>query len=447
MSAMHSFVRVKRDMVRGIPRGAACLLAIQIWHAAQVAASAAELRLLHSFPVDSYPQSTLVFGDDGALYGTTQKGGDFGYGSIFCITPNGNFTNLFSFGRTNGAYPYSGLLKTDGGNFYGTAQNYGSNGFGTVFRITTNGSLTTLFSFASTNGAYPKGTLIMAKDGSLYGTTFGGGTLGYGTIFRITTNGMQTLLASFASTNGAYPMGGLIQGQDGAFYGSTWRGGNFDGASGYGTIYRVTSAGQFNMIYAFEGYGYAYPIGELLQVENGLMYGVTYGSIFQITTNGTFNPVGYNPLDPLYPRSSLIRGFDGAFYGTDENSAFRITTNGIVMRLCGFYNYGSGSDPRAGLVQAPDTSLYGTTAQGGPFGGGVVFRIELNTFFYPLTRATNGWNVLFAALAGNTYRVLRAPSLSGPWETAASVVTDDYGVGRWVDTSGQEKALYRLVYP
>src|SRR6266478_2550301 len=143
MRSMRWFSRIKGVMHRTLSRGAAAILAVQALHTNPVAAQTAELHILHGFPTNSYPQSTLVFGDDGALYGTTQMGGDLGYGSIFRITTTGEFTNLFSFGSTNGAYPYSGLLKADGGNFYGTAQNGGAKGFGTVFRIGTNGALAT----------------------------------------------------------------------------------------------------------------------------------------------------------------------------------------------------------------------------------------------------------------------------------------------------------------
>src|SRR6266446_4063490 len=124
----------------------------------------------------------------------------------------------------------------------------------------------------------------------------------------------------------------------------------------------------------------------------------------------TVGPWGYNVLDPLSARSGLMRGLDGALYGMDYFSIVRITTNSVVMHLWPFYNYWNGQDPRAGVVQDGYHTFYGTTAQGGWPGGGIVFRLDLDTVFYPLTRATNGWNVMFLGLAGDTYRVLRAAS-------------------------------------
>lgn len=438
-----AFIRGRR--CAGAGPGLAAVCAILLCLIAQTGWAGSDYRLLHGFPTNSYPQSTLVFGDDGAMYGTTQMGGDFGYGSIFRITTNGDFATLFSFNRTNGAYPFSGLLKAENGNFYGTAQNYGPLDYGTVFRFHTNGELTTLFSFADTNGAYPKGVLTWGTDGALYGTTFRGGREDYGTVFRLSTNGDFTSMASFAQTNGAYPFAGVVQGQDGAFYGVTRHGGIFDGFNGYGTIFRVTLGGSLTTLHAFDAV--AHPVNELLQTEDGLLYGVTSGGFFRVTTNGTFSWIAHTPPYPLSPRSALVRGFDGAFYGMAYDTSYRLTTNGVAMPLYPFYNFWNGADPRAGLTQGAGPFFYGTTAQGGPSGGGVVFRIELTSLFYPLTRATNGWTVLFAALASSTNQVLRASGPNGPWEPAASVLTDEYGVGRWVDTSAVPKAFYRLAYP
>ena len=57
------------------------------------------------------PQSSLVQGTDGNLYGTTQDGGANGYGTVFKITPGGLLTTLYSFGLSDGAYPFAGLVQ------------------------------------------------------------------------------------------------------------------------------------------------------------------------------------------------------------------------------------------------------------------------------------------------------------------------------------------------
>jgi uncharacterized repeat protein (TIGR03803 family) len=186
----------------------------------------------------SLPQSPLVQGRDGILYGTAIYGGanglPTGAGTVFGITTNGTFTFLISFAGTNGSVPAGGLVQGTDGSLYGTTGWGGAtfsgpvlSGTGTVFRITTNGILTTLYSFTGGNdGRAPQARLIQAKDGYLYGTTAGA-------VFQMTTNGFIIPLAPAGS-----PFPGLIQGQDGCFYGMT----SEDGVEGDGTIFRISPA-------------------------------------------------------------------------------------------------------------------------------------------------------------------------------------------------------------
>jgi len=108
-----------------------------------------------------------------------------GCGTIFKITPTGTLTTLHSMcseggsSCTDGAYPQSGLIEGLDGNLYGTTAHGGINGGGTVFKITPSGALTTLYSFCAQagcpDGSLPAGNLVQATDGNFYGTTFFGG--------------------------------------------------------------------------------------------------------------------------------------------------------------------------------------------------------------------------------------------------------------------------------
>ncbi|HEV2207972.1 MAG TPA: choice-of-anchor tandem repeat GloVer-containing protein [Verrucomicrobiae bacterium] len=132
------------------------------------------------------PIAGLVQGRDGALYGTTQSGGANGYGTVYKITTNGVFTLLLSFdGASMGGYPVGGLVQGTDGNFYGTTAdllyiNVNGTGFqsvgnGTIFRITPTGEYTKLYSFAGgAGGIEPLAGLLQASDGNFYGTCLGG---------------------------------------------------------------------------------------------------------------------------------------------------------------------------------------------------------------------------------------------------------------------------------
>ena len=175
------------------------------------------------------------------------------YGTVFKFSTNGGFSILYSFtGEGDGAYPESALVQGSDGNLYGTTSFARANIYGgTVFRIATNGTLTNLYSFTGgTDGAYPNG-LVQASDGSFYGTTFFGGRYGNGTVFKITGGGMFTSLYSFTNGNdGAIPQAGLVRGSDGNFYGTTSSGGT---NGGYGTVFEVGTNGTFTSLYSFTG--------------------------------------------------------------------------------------------------------------------------------------------------------------------------------------------------
>jgi uncharacterized repeat protein (TIGR03803 family) len=149
------------------------------------------LTILHSFsshPDGANPEASLVQGSDGNLYGTTAGGGGVpgGGGTVFRISPSGNYTNLHSFNGNDGSSPGTGLVQGSDGNFYGTtpAPGFGPGVYGSFFRITPSGTLTNLYTFNSTDGSNPSG-LVQGSDGNFYGTTSGLGTNGGGTVFQL----------------------------------------------------------------------------------------------------------------------------------------------------------------------------------------------------------------------------------------------------------------------
>ena len=64
-----------------------------------------------------------------------------------------------------------------------------------------------------------------------------GGASGLGTVFKLTPSGTETILHAFAgSSDGSNPQANLVQGTDGNLYGSTVAG----GTSGDGTFFKIT---------------------------------------------------------------------------------------------------------------------------------------------------------------------------------------------------------------
>jgi uncharacterized repeat protein (TIGR03803 family) len=230
------------------------------------------------------PDAGLVQGTDGNFYGTTERGGPNGRGSIFKITPSALLTTLSSFcpksgcSAANGENPMAGLALSSDGNFYGTAEGGGTGNQGIVFRMTPSGTLTTLHSFCSqsgcSDGADPQSTLVQGTDGNFYGTAHGGGAHNGGVVFKITPLGELTTLYSFCShsdcSDGDVPLTGLVQGTDGNFYGTTDDGGT--GTSGEGTIFKITPSGAFTSLHSFDGTDGSQPEAVLMQSTNGVFY-------------------------------------------------------------------------------------------------------------------------------------------------------------------------------
>ncbi len=321
-------------------------------------------------------------------------------------------TSIFKFDGTNGSGPQAALAQAPNGDFYGTTGGGGTNQGGTVFRVTTGGTLTTLYNFCSqvgcTDGEYPYAGLYRAADGDFYGTTEGGGATGYGTLFKITPSGTLRTLHSFCSqsrcTDGANPEAAPIQAANGDLYGTTLNGGTNCAPTGCGTVFKMTPSGVFTTLYSFcsatqcpDGDG---PYDALVQAANGDFYGTTLwggiydsvgGTIFKISPSGNLSTVySFCALsgcaDGEYLNAGLAKGADGDLYGTTEKggangwgTVFRINLSGALTTLYSFCvqsECADGAVPLAGLVQASDGYLYGTTYQGGIAGKyGTLFQI------------------------------------------------------------------------
>jgi len=137
--------------------------------------------------------------------------------------------------------------------------------------------------------------------------------------YRITTSGtMKTLHDLDYQPDGALPYAGLVQASNGSFYGTA-----ADGGGSEGTVFELTSFGQYTPIYTFGTDG-GFPVAGLVQASNGNFYGVasTYGqygcgTLFEVTPSGGFTLLHtFDGGDGCYPQATLVKGSDGNLYGT-----------------------------------------------------------------------------------------------------------------------------------
>ncbi|HEV2840732.1 MAG TPA: choice-of-anchor tandem repeat GloVer-containing protein [Chthoniobacterales bacterium] len=189
----------------------------------------------------THSTAALVQGPDGALYGTTLHGGSLLYGTIFKVDLDGrNLTVLQHMdASTTGAYPQSRLLLGTDGVLYGTATEGGDYGTGTIFKLNPDGSDFTILKSLEypSAGTSPYAGLIEGVNGKLYGSTLRGGTYDWGTVFEINPDGTgYRILKRFDYTStGGFLYAGVTQGSDGALYGAAGHGWDDD----FGTLFRI----------------------------------------------------------------------------------------------------------------------------------------------------------------------------------------------------------------
>ena len=315
------------------------------------------------------PAANVVFGPDGALYGTTVNGGAWNYpcnlgcGTVYRLSPPAVCTpgncawselTIRDFeGGLDGALPEFGALVFDtAGRSYGTtaAGGHSRGGAGTVFSIwrASNGWDTSLLwsfdtpEFPEHDGVSPYNGLVMLNDDTMLGTTLQGGNAGLGnegegTIYelkRAKHGWSERVVHSFgvSSWDGSYPFAGLIEDAAGNLYGATSTG----GPGGGGTVFKLTPSGDgwnFSTVYALPGQNnwQTGPIGNLAMDGAGNLYGTTVsegafsqGSVFKLAPNSdgswTYTTLHNftGGLDGSRPWGSLLVDNGGDVFGTAE---------------------------------------------------------------------------------------------------------------------------------
>ena len=343
---------------------------------------------------------TPVLDAKGNLYGTTNYGGAYNYGTVFKVTPSGEETILHSFdpNGTDGAYPWAGLVRDAKGNLYGTTVEGGTDVIdGTVFKLTRTRkgwAETILHSFgASGDGSQPYSVLTLDKTGNLYGTTNVGGAYSYGTVFELTPSGTETILWSFGNgTDGANPLAGVVRDAKGNLYGTTEYGGTYN----KGIVFELTPSGTEKVLWNFGGgTDGANPYGGVIRDAKGNLYGTTAnggvygdGTVFEVTRSGMetiLHSFDNNDIDGFNPYAGLVMDkktgnlygttISGGGTGSSAGVVFELTPSGTETILHTFTGSPDGASPWGGLVFDRTGSLYGTTFAGGASGNGTVYQV------------------------------------------------------------------------
>ena len=301
------------------------------------------------------PQSRVVFGPDGSLYGTTVQGGSSGCGGEGCGTVFGlrppstackaalcpwTETILHAFsGVSDGGQPLGDLIFDDAGNPYGTTPIGGGYGAGNVYQLTPSGGGWTennLYGFLRFGTLQlPFAGVTRDKAGNLYGTAVGGD---YGGVFALTPSGSSWVYNQVyvlqGGVEGGVPRAGLIVDEAGNLYSATAS----YGAGGGGTVFELMPSNDgwgFSVLYSFVGVccNEVGPWATLVMDAAGNLYGTTFGdgayglgSVFELspgpsgwTYTSLHDFTGGN--DGANPVSNVIFDASGNLYGTASTGA------------------------------------------------------------------------------------------------------------------------------
>jgi uncharacterized repeat protein (TIGR03803 family) len=288
----------------------------------------------------------------------------------------------------DGQYP-NGLTRDAAGNFYGTAWAGGPTGRGTVFKLdATTHMLSVLHAFRDApDASRPLSGVIVDSAGNLYGTTESGGINNAGAVYKIDTARVETILHSFNGVDGGQVTAGLARDPAGNFYAPTYSGGLY----GEGVVFWINTLGTEKTLYQFVGPDGSRPYGRVARDSSGNLYGTTAsggaygeGNAFKLSPNGTLT-VLHNftgGADGTGSSADSLLDAAGNLYSTSAGggdfgfgTVFKIDSTGNLTVLHSFSGP-DGANPAAGLVFDAAGNLYGNTVNGGDFNLGVVFKID-----------------------------------------------------------------------
>ena len=460
--------------------------------------SAQTLTVLHTFTNSPDGAGPYIGGgmvlSGNTLFGTTQSGGSFSYGTVFSVNTDGSgYTILHNFtGGSGGSTPPSGLVLSSN-MLFGTTLIGGTNGTGIIFSINTNGSnFTVLHNFGAAtslvtpiqpstittnvDGACPYGELLSLGN-TLYGTTCLGGTNASGTVFSLSMDGTGfNVLHSFAvngnavtnfpyshntNADGFYSTAGLVS-QNDTLFGTT----SVGGTNQSGVVFAInTNGSNFTILHTFSSrlnpfftnYDGEGPSGLVLSGTN--LYGITAGggiysagTIFVLSTDGTT----FTRLHSFFaskdgaPALAMLVRLGNKLYGTTSQNGssgngtiFSLNTDGSDFNV--LYTFTpttnntntDGAYTTSSLVLSGNT-LYGTPQEGGALGDGSVFALQL-----PVTVSGISFNqdstvsLDFEGTPFLNYLVQATTDLIPPilWETISTNLAGADGSWQFTDTN------------
>jgi uncharacterized repeat protein (TIGR03803 family) len=350
------------------------------------------------------PGGSLVQGTNNILFGIMRGAGSKESGILYEYDMvNDEFHERIVFDRdTSGIVSCRGLMLANSGKLYGISTLLNKRSY--LFEYD---PVTMQISFPyhtqTMEGYGFQGRLIQGSNGKFYGMTEAGGSNAKGTIFEFDlTDSSWTVLHNFDGPNGRRPWASLTEVGNSRLFGMTSWGGNND----LGVLFEYNLLlDTFICHVKFDGAntGSKPWYNNLMQASNGKIYGMTLnggnndtGVLFEFdTTNNTFQ-VKYSFYSGgvgQSPGAGLLQASDGKLYGTTTNGTIQHNFGSIFSYDIGldnmtlldyFHDQSQGVGPLGKLLHHSNGLLYGTTGTGGDYNEGVLYSFNPNTKEYSI---------------------------------------------------------------
>jgi uncharacterized repeat protein (TIGR03803 family) len=202
-----------------------------------------------------------------------------------------------------------------------------------------------------------------------------------------------TVLYPFkGGADGAYPSApsaGVIPNAAGNLYGTTANG----GASNLGTVYKLDTTGHETVLHSFSGTDGANPPAGVILDAAGNLYGTTVnGGSSSLGTVYKLDNMGHTTVlhsfaggaDGANPHGDVILDAAGNLYGTtaiggtySKGTVYKLDTTGHEIVLHSFAGafIGDGANPYSGVISDAAGNLYGTTVNGGTILNGTLYSL------------------------------------------------------------------------